>query len=134
MKQCKLKSKANQINNQNDKTSGYIIQSKFAYVKKSLPEKYKLKLKDAELKFVFAGSHSFNSLENDGLKQLIHTGIDINANLGLLDVKDIFYGRQTIREEAVCKFDQYTHQIRSLLEEPIKQNCIAPQLTCELMF
>jgi len=45
--------------------------------------------------------------------------------LGLLDVKDIFYGRQTIREEAVSKFDQYIHQIRSLLKEPIKQHCIA---------
>ncbi|CAF4200788.1 unnamed protein product [Rotaria sordida] len=125
LKQCKLKSKANEINNQNDKTSGFFIQPKFAYNKKVLPDKYKLKLKDAELKFVVAGSHSFNSLENDGLLQLFQTGIDIGANLGLLDVKDIFYGRQTIREEAVSKFDQYTDQIRSLLEEPIKQHCIA---------
>ncbi|CAF1361809.1 unnamed protein product [Rotaria sp. Silwood1] len=125
LKQCKLKSKANEINNQNDKTSGYIIQPKFAYNKKALPDKYKLKIKDAELKFVVAGSHSFNSLENDGLLQLFQTGIDIGANLGLLDVKDIFYGRQTIREEVVSKFDQYTDQVRSLLEEPIKQHCIA---------
>ncbi|CAF1536714.1 unnamed protein product, partial [Adineta steineri] len=75
-------------------------------LKKSLSEKYTLKLKDTELEFVVAG-------------------IDISANLGLLDVKDIFYGRQTIREETVSKFDPYKHQIHSLLEEPIKYHCIA---------
>jgi len=126
LKQCKSKLKNNLINNQvrnAETTSG--IQPKFAYNKNALPEKYKLKLKDAELKFVVGGSHSFNSLENDGLLKLVQTGIEIGANFGLVDIKDIFYGRQSIREEALSKFDQYTHQIRSLLEEPIKQHCIA---------
>ncbi|KAF9754356.1 Transposable element Hobo transposase, partial [Nosema granulosis] len=106
-------------------TTTCVVQPKFAYNKKVLPEKYKLKLKDAELKFVVAGSHSFNSLENDGLLTLIQTGIEIGANFGLVDIHDIFYGRQSIREDALSKLAQYTHQIRSLLEEPIKQHCIA---------
>jgi len=55
LKQCKSKLKNNLINNQVQNaqtTSG--IQPKFAYNKSALPEKYKLKLKDAELKFVVA--------------------------------------------------------------------------------
>jgi hypothetical protein len=127
LKQCKSKSKTNLINNQaqNGQTTASAIQPKFAYNKRALPEKYKLKLKDVELKFVVAGSHSFNSLENDGLLKLFQTSIEIDANIGLVDVKDIFYDRKSIREEALSKFDRYTQQIRSLLEEPIKQHRIS---------
>jgi hypothetical protein len=64
-------------------------------------------------------------LENDGILELLQAGIEIGANIGLVDVKDIFYGRQTIRQEALSKFDRYVHHIRSLLEEPIKQHCVA---------
>ncbi|CAF1570160.1 unnamed protein product, partial [Didymodactylos carnosus] len=112
------------LNGQNVQTTTSATQSKFAYNKKVSPEKYKLKLKDAELKFVVAGSHSFNSLENDGILKLDQTAFEIGANIGLVDVKDIFYGRQTIRDEALSKFDQYSHQIRSLISihaDPAKQ-------------
>ena len=102
-----------------------VIQPKFVFNKKALPEKYKLKLKDAELKFTVAGSHSFRSLENDGILQLVQTGIDIRANIGLVDAHDIFYGRQTIREELLLKFNQYTDQVRVILEEPVKEHCVA---------
>ena len=127
LKQCKSKSKINLTNNQghNVQTTAFGIQPKFVFNKNALPEKYKLKLKDAELKFIVAGSHSFNALENNGILNLIQTGIEIGANFGLVDVKDIFYGRKTIREEVLLKYDQYTNQTRSLLEEPIKQHCVA---------
>ena len=127
LKQCKSKSKINLTNNQghNVQTTAFGIQPKFVFNKNALPEKYKLKLKDAELKFIVAGSHSFNALENDGILNLIQTGIEIGTNFGLVDVKDIFYGRKTIREEALLKYDQYTNQTRSLLEELIKQHCVA---------
>ena len=126
-KQCKSKSKVKLINKEGQtvQTTTAGFQPKFAFNKKALPEKYKLKLKDAELKFVVAGSHSFNSLENDGLLTLIQTGIEIGANFGLMDIRDIFYGRQSIREDALWKFDQYTQQICSSLKEPIKQHCLA---------
>ncbi|CAF3323163.1 unnamed protein product [Rotaria sp. Silwood2] len=101
-----------------------LIQPKFAFHKNALPEKYKLKLKDAELKFIVAGSHSFKSLENDGTLKLVQTAIEIGADIGLVDVHDIFYGRQTIREETLSKFHQYTDQVCSLLEESIKQHCV----------
>ncbi|CAF1481339.1 unnamed protein product [Rotaria magnacalcarata] len=124
---CKLKSKISLTNNkqQNVQITTPSTHPKFAFNKKALPEKYKLKLKDAELKFVVAGSHSFNSLENGGILTLIQTSIEIGANFGLVDVQDIFYGRKTIREEVLLKFTQYTNQIRSLLDEPIQQHCVA---------
>ncbi|CAF1217091.1 unnamed protein product [Didymodactylos carnosus] len=98
------------------------VQAKFAF--NALPEKYKSKLKDAELRFAVAGSHSCNALENDGILTLVHTGIDeIGADIGLVDVCDVFY-RKTIREEALVEFDEYVKQIRSTLDETIKQHCL----------
>jgi len=122
LEQCKAKPKINLNNNQTQRTQTAlsINQPKFAYYKKSLPDQYKSKLKDAELKFVVTGSHSFNLLENYGILNLVQTGIEIDANVGLIDVKDIFYGRQTIRQEALSKFEQYTNHIRSLSEQPFK--------------
>jgi hypothetical protein len=113
------------IKNQNLKLLHLLFNQNFRFTKKSLLEKYKLKLQDAELKYVVAGSHSFRSLENDGILDLLQVGIDIGTNVGLVNVKDIFYLRQTIREEASVKFDKCIHYIRYLLEEPIKQHCIA---------
>ncbi|CAF1985905.1 unnamed protein product [Rotaria magnacalcarata] len=127
LKQCQLKSKISLTNNkeQNVQITTPSIHPKFAFNKKALPAKYKLKLKDAELKFVVASSHSFNSLENGGILNLIQTSIEIGANFGLADVQDIFYGRKTIREEALLKFNQYKNQICSLLDEPIQQHYVA---------
>jgi hypothetical protein len=125
LKVCKSKTKTNVIINQGHQSSSPAIQSKLSFYKKGLSEKFKLKLKDAELKYIVAGSHSFHSLENDGILELVQVGIDIGANVGSLNVKDIFYGRQTICHEALTKFDAYTQHIRSLLEEPIKQHCVA---------
>ncbi len=113
------------IKNQNLKLLHLLFNQNFRFTKKSLLEKYKLKLQDAELKYVVAGSHSFRSLENDGILDLLQVGIDIGTNVGLVNVKDIFYLRPTIREEASVKFDKCIHYIRYLLEEPIKQHCIA---------
>ena len=109
----------------NVQTMTSAIQPKFVFNKNALPEKYKLKLKDAELKFIVAGSHSFRSLENGGILQLVQTGIDIGANIGLVDVHDIFYDRQTACEEIFLKFNQYTDQVRVILEEPVKEHCVA---------
>ncbi|CAF4545457.1 unnamed protein product, partial [Didymodactylos carnosus] len=89
-----------------------------------------LKLKDSELKFVVAGSHSLHSLENDGLIQLVQTVIEIGASFGLVDVRDVFYGRKTIREEAMVKFEDYIQFIRTILDEPVKQHCLAA--TCDI--
>ena len=110
---------------ENVQTMTFAIQPKFVFNKKALPEKYKLKLKNAELKFIVAGSHSFRSLENDEILQLVQTGIDIGANIGLVDVHDIFYGRQTVREEILLKFNQYTDQVLAILEEPARKHYVA---------
>ena len=42
------------------------------------------------------GSHSFDLLESDKILNLLQTGIEIETNVGLADVKDLFYGKQTI--------------------------------------
>jgi hypothetical protein len=48
----------------------------------------------------------------------------------MLDVRDIFYGRKTIREYLLTKFDTYVKSIRHLLDEPIREHCLAA--TCDL--
>ncbi|CAF3880021.1 unnamed protein product, partial [Rotaria sp. Silwood1] len=104
--------------------------SQFAYNKNLLNENLAAKLKDAELKFVVTGSHSFNTLENGGLLDLLQVGIEIGAKNGLVNVRDIFYGRKTIRQEAINKFELFVSSIRCLLDEPVKRHCIAA--TCDL--
>jgi hypothetical protein len=98
---------------------------RFAYNKNQLSERLQTQLKDAELKFVAAGSHSFNALENDGVLDWVQTAIDIGAQMGKVNVCDIFYGRKTIRAEAITKFNHFSTTIRRILEEPIKSHCIA---------
>ncbi|CAF1065284.1 unnamed protein product, partial [Rotaria sordida] len=83
------------------------------------------KLKDAELKFVVAGSHSLNSLENNGILELLQVDIKIGSHYGMLDMHDIFYGHKTIREYLLIKFDAYLKTIRNILGESIKEHCLA---------
>ncbi|CAF2083912.1 unnamed protein product [Rotaria magnacalcarata] len=99
--------------------------AKFTYNKNKISNKYQTKLKEAELMFIVAGSHSFNSLENNGILELLQLGIEIGSHYGMLDVHDIFYGRKTIREYLLLKFDAYLKSIRQVLDEPIKSHCLA---------
>ena len=103
---------------------------RFAYNKTQLSEQLQTQLKDAELKFVAAGSHSFNALENDGILDLVRTAINIGAQAGKVNVRDIFYGRKTIRNEAIIKFNEFSTNIRQILDEPIKNHCVAA--TCDM--
>ncbi|CAF1588287.1 unnamed protein product, partial [Didymodactylos carnosus] len=102
----------------------------FAYNKNQLNEHLQTQLKDAELKFVTAESHSFNALANDGVLDLVQTGIDIGAHMGKVNARDIFYGRKTVRNEALIKFNHFSTTIRQILEEPIKNHCVAA--TCDI--
>lgn len=77
------------------------------------------------MKCVVAGSHSLRSLENGGIFEIKKVGIETGTNMGLVNVKDIFYRRQTVRKEALVKFENYTHYICHLLKEPIKQYYIS---------
>ena len=47
------------------------------------------------------GSHSFNSLENDGLITLLQQLVNIAGKHGSFDVKDVLYGRKTL--SSFCK-------------------------------
>lgn len=71
-----------------------------------------------------------NSLENDGILELLQLGIEIGNDYGKVDVHDIFYGRKTIRAYLMIKFDLYLKRIRDILYEPIKEHCLAA--TCDL--
>jgi hypothetical protein len=94
--------------------------ARFAYHKNKLSGTLAEKLKDADLKFVAAGAHSFNALENGGILDLVQTAIEIGAQIGNVDVSEVFYGRKTIRSEAFSKFENFLTSIRSLVNEPIR--------------
>ncbi|CAF4485935.1 unnamed protein product [Rotaria sp. Silwood2] len=139
LKECSYKSKNQSSRIASSSTTNILPQGpplrqalipKFTYNKNKISNKYQNKLKDAELKFVVAGSHSLNSLENDGMIELLQLGIEIGSHYGMLDVHDIFYGRKTIREYLLIKFDSYLKTIRNALDEPIKEHCLAA--TCDL--
>ena len=136
VKECRVHSNRTQSSSSSSNapstqsTPAQSLISRFAYNKNQLPEHLKTQLKDAELKFVTAGSHSFNALENNGVLDLIQTSIDIGAQMGKVDVRDIFYGRKTIRSEAMVKINHFTAMIRRILDEPIENHCIAA--TCDI--
>ena len=87
-----------------------------------------MKLKDAKFKFVTAGSHSSNSLEYGGLFDLLQVGIEIGAKHELVNIKDIFCNRKTVRQEAINKFELFLSSVRSLLDEPVKRHCVVRSL------
>ena len=138
VKECKAKQNK-VINNiqssvstaSSSKTSTQPSISQFTYNKNQLNDNLAVELKDAKIKFVIAGSHSFNSLENSSLLALLQVGIEIRAKNGLVNVSDIFfYVRKTIRQEAINKFELFVLSIRSLLDELVKRHCVAA--TCDL--
>ena len=45
--------------------------------------------------------------------------------MGKIDVRDICHGRRTIRNEAFNKSNNFSTAIRGILEDPIKNYCIA---------
>ena len=106
------------------------LMPRFAYNKTQLSQQLQRKLKDAELKFITAGSHSFSALENDGVLDLVQTAIDIGAQMGRVNVRDVFYGRKTIRTEAMAKFKYFSSTIRQMIDEPIRNHCVAA--TCDI--
>ena len=127
-KECKKKLVAK-------KATGWVkkIQTKipaFAFNKNKLNERLAGKLKDAELKFVVAGAHSFQSLENEGFVELFQTAIDIGSQVGKVSARDILYGRKSVRQEAMQKFHSFVQVVRLKLDIPIKTHCVAA--TCDM--
>ena len=102
----------------------------FAFNKNKLNARLAEKLKDAELKFIVAGAHSFQSLENDGFVELVQTAIDIGDQGGKVSARDILYGRKSIRQEAMQKFNSFIQAVRLQLDIPIKTHCVTA--TCDM--
>ncbi|CAF4023540.1 unnamed protein product, partial [Rotaria magnacalcarata] len=67
---------------------------------------------------------------SDSVLDLVQTASDIHAQVGKVNVLDIFSGRKTIRGEAISKFNQFSTAIRQILDEQIKNHCVAA--TCDM--
>ena len=50
--------------------------------------------------------------------------------MGRVNVRDVFYGRKTIRTEAMAKFKYFSSTIQQVIDESIKNHCVAA--TCRL--
>lgn len=81
--------------------------SQFVYHKRCLRKEDAENLKEAEAVFVIAGLHSYTSLENIGIQQLAQNLIRIGSVYGNIDIGDIWYGRNTIREFTVKTFNDF---------------------------
>ena len=103
---------------------------RFTYNKNQLSQQLQRNLKDAEFKFITAESHSFNALGNDDVLDLVQTAIDIGVQIGRVSVRDVFYGRKTIRTEAMAKFKHFSVTIPQVIDEPIKNHRVTA--TCDM--
>ncbi len=78
-----------------------------AYVKKipgkNFAEGERDAVKDAEVRLVVEGGVSFLFVDNPGLRSFAQLMIQIGSKHGNVDVNDVLYGRQTIRNETFKK-------------------------------
>ena len=71
------------------------------------------------------GMHSFRSVEHTGLLDLAQTCVEIGAQHGQIDFRDVWFGRNTIRSECLRKFKQYRISIESKLRSNVKDRSVA---------
>ena len=69
--------------------------------------------------------HSFKSVEHTGLTRLAQTCISIGARWGKIDVRDIWYGRKTIRDECHSKFISQKHRIKNEIKSYAKDRTLS---------
>ena len=93
-----------------------------------LNDSERLEIKNAELEFCVRGSHSFNSLENDGLITLLQQLVNIAGKHGCFYVKDVLYGRQTISSFCKEKAAEIKESLRCVLTEPQEAESLAVTL------
>ncbi|CAF1199474.1 unnamed protein product [Didymodactylos carnosus] len=99
--------------------------SRFMCNKKHLPAKMQEKIKDAQLKFVVGGLHSFSSIEKTGLLELCQLCIDIGSAYDRMNVNEIFYGRTTISGFCQRKFEQVKAMYKNVLQKPLQEKNLA---------
>jgi hypothetical protein len=97
----------------------------FLYNKKPLRDGLANKLKRAECSYVFSTCSAFRAVEEKGLLNLAQTMVDIGAAHGSVDVKDIWYGRKSVK----------THVVESMLpelKEKLRSICEISSEKCEI--
>ena len=97
----------------------------FAYHKKGISESLQKRLKVDEVKFIAKGNHSFNAVENDGLMDVGQTLINIGAAHGPVPIRDIWYGRRTVRNETLAQAQLVRRNLKNALVEPVQKNEVA---------
>jgi hypothetical protein len=69
--------------------------------------------------------HSFQSVEHNGLLELVQTCVDVGATFGRVNVLDFWYGRKSIQKECELKFHQYTNDIKLIIQPHIENRTIS---------
>ena len=84
--------------------------------------------KESQLQYCVRGHHSFKSLENEGLRSLLQTMVNIAAKHERFDVKDVLYGRKTISEFSQLKAEELKQKLKIELTEPQQADSLAVTL------
>lgn len=69
--------------------------------------------------------HSFQSVEQTGLIDLAQTCIEIGSHHGSINIRDAWFGRNTIQTECVKKFAEYRLSIEKILHTHVKSQTFA---------
>lgn len=69
--------------------------------------------------------HSFRSVKHTGLLDLAQTCVEIEARYGQIDIRDAWFGRNTIQSECLKKFKQYRTSIETKLRLNVKDRSVA---------
>jgi hypothetical protein len=69
--------------------------------------------------------HSFRSIEHTGLIDLAQTCIEIGSRHGLIDIRELSFGRNSIQPECLKKFKQYKANIETTIRSHVTDRTIA---------
>lgn len=84
-----------------------------------MPQEWKARIKDTEVKYVASGLRPFREVEDPGLIEMVQLGIDLGSEFGQIDAKECLVGRKTVAEELKTTSEKYRQEMAKTLQKPI---------------
>ena len=82
-------------------------------------------MKQRQMLYCINGHHSFKAVENDGLRNLMQTCIDLGAKYGKFDAADAAVSRKTISREVASAVDDVRRCLVQRLQDPVADGTLS---------
>jgi hypothetical protein len=86
------------------------------------------RLKRKQVEYVVNGFHSFRSVENPGLINLLQTCVDFGAKYGKIDIKRSLTKRNSVSRETSVMSSQVKERLKDILQQPVIDGTVSVSL------